>query len=419
MNLASQRIAEADAAAEKLLGYVRMAVALALGLSILVAALSPDRPDDAVLLRRLLFGGIGMSAYFALGLLAVLLVRSRRYAPWMAWGAAAADVVLIAWNIYGPIGFSGIQGIYALAFPAAMMVPLVLTFGALRFRADVQIASTVLMTLLIAVIIFAGPSDAPDPGDAPVQLALVFGAPPNAIRLVMILAVGLIVAIAVWRARRLLERVVAEAEARANLTRFLPAGVGGDMSDASLADLRTGRIVETAILFIDIRNFTEKSAAMRPEDVTGFLTRYRQTILTVAEAHHGVVDKFIGDGALVLFGLDRSAQDGASDALSAAEALYRAFEGDVSVGVGVHCGDVFVGAVGDDRRLEFTVLGDAVNIASRIESLTKDIGAPVLASEASISAAGDPAGWRALGTFEVRGQSDPIAVRALEVAGTP
>lgn len=409
-SLAERRFAEADAEAEKLLGYVRMGVATLLAASILMAALSADRPEDAILARRLVFAMIGMAAYFIVGLAAILIVRAGRYRPWVAWATALCDVSLILWNFYGGVAFAGVDPLFAMALPAAFMVPLVLTFGALRFRPEIQIAATVFAIVALSWVVFSAPAPDFDPVASMLQVKTSYGVPPNGIRIVIVLSLGLIVALAVWRARRLLERVIAETEARANLTRFLPEGVADDMSDEAVARLRQSRRASIGVMFVDIRGFTTLAERLGPEASSELLTDYRAAILDAARDHDGVVDKFIGDGALVLFGLGE--RDGAADAVAAAEALARQFkDASYRVGIGVHYGEAMVGAVGDDRRLEFTVIGDVVNVASRIEALTKEEGVAALASSAAIGAAGRD-GWRSLGVRRLRGRSAEIELCA-------
>ena len=116
--LAARRFAEADANAERLLGFVRMAVALVLALAVLFAAMSDDRPESALLDRQIIYAVSGMFCYFLVGLAAVALVGAGRHAPWIAWATAAADVGLIAGNIFSTVHFGQLNSLVALAFPA-------------------------------------------------------------------------------------------------------------------------------------------------------------------------------------------------------------------------------------------------------------------------------------------------------------
>lgn len=126
-------------------------------------------------------------------------------------------------------------------------------------------------------------------------------------------------------------------------------------------------------------------------ELTRFVSEFRACVTAAAEAHGGVIDKFAGDSAMVVFGIP---EPGPHDAKHAPD-----------------CGEVFCGAVGDAARLEFTALGDAVNVAARIEQHTKTAGHPLLVSRALIEAAGvdpDREPWHALPQVSLRGHSGTI-----------
>jgi adenylate cyclase len=138
----------------------------------------------------------------------------------------------------------------------------------------------------------------------------------------------------------------------------------------------------------------------------------------------GVVDKFIGDAAMLVFGLPSPRPDDARRALSCARALLAGTPGEwargpeatsrngaIELGIGLHAGDAFCGAVGDETRLEFTVLGDTVNVAARLEQETKAVGLPLVVSRAFLAAAGervDGRNWQQLGARTLRGRTQPV-----------
>jgi adenylate cyclase len=143
--------------------------------------------------------------------------------------------------------------------------------------------------------------------------------------------------------------------------------------------------------------------------------------MRAAEAHGGVVDKFIGDGALVVFGVPEPRDDDCVRAIACARRLLalidqwntkRGFQPPVRVGVGIHTGEVYCGLVGDDRRLEFTVLGDVVNVAAKLEQATKRFGAALLASEAVVVRAGERDGWQEVGREPLGGRGEHLAILA-------
>ena len=154
---ATKLLLEADAKAELLLGIVRMVVAGSIAVALAVGLNQANRPESEFLDKQGYFASIGMASYFLVGLAAFVLVKTGKYKPWMAWVIAFFDVFLITINVWLSIHFSGLSTQYALVFPSALMLPLILTFGALRFRPDIQISMTVLVCVFAAAIIFSNP----------------------------------------------------------------------------------------------------------------------------------------------------------------------------------------------------------------------------------------------------------------------
>lgn len=419
---ASRLLLEADAKAEQLLGIVRMVVSGSIAIALAIALNLPDRPDSEFLDKQGFLAAVGMASYFMVGLTAYLLVKKGHYRPWMAWITAFFDVILITLNVWLSINFSGLNSHYALTFPSALMIPLILTFGALRFRPYVQMFMTIMVCCLAGFIIFSNPYLDTSDADVITQMSLTHALPPNLIRIWLLFSTGTVIAIAVWRARGLLYRITKETEQRLNLTRFLPKTVVENLSDQAMLDLKKGRQLPLVMMFLDLRGFTRMSESMTPEATSVLLTEYRSHIIDVAEKYDGIVDKFIGDGALVIFGVSSTQTQAANAALEASVELNKRFEAwsskrhnngqaRLDIGIGMHLGDVFVGAVGDNRRLEFTVLGDNVNIASRIEQMTKIENYYLLASEDLIAAADQfKEGWVQLGSKALRGHTEAIEI---------
>jgi adenylate cyclase len=147
----------------------------------------------------------------------------------------------------------------------------------------------------------------------------------------------------------------------------------------------TGEEVEVTMLFLDIRNFTGYAERSPAPEVVGTLNRLFERIVPVIHEHGGHVDKFVGDGLLAVFGAPRRQSDHADKALAAALKMAGAVEAEwgdeLSVGIGLNSGTVVAGNVGGAGRLEFSVIGDAVNVAARVESATRETGDVILVSE--------------------------------------
>jgi adenylate cyclase len=145
-----------------------------------------------------------------------------------------------------------------------------------------------------------------------------------------------------------------------------------------------GEEVEVTVMFLDVRGFTSLAERRSAVEVVAMLNRLFERIVPIVHAHGGHVDKYVGDGLLAVFGAPRRQDDHADQALAAsleiAKAVDDEFDEDLSIGVGVNSGTVVAGNIGGAGRLEFSVIGDAVNVAARVEAATRDTGDAVLVS---------------------------------------
>ena len=200
--------------------------------------------------------------------------------------------------------------------------------------------------------------------------------------------------------------------------RFLDARVVASLIDEGEIDHRTkAEARELSVLFSDIRGFTSLSEIAPPEDVVALLNQYFSKQVGVIFAHGGTLDKFIGDAIMAFWGAPVAAEDHARQAVSAALAMSAALDdlrgemgalGDgLEVGIGVHSGRAVVGFIGSADRLDYTAIGDTVNLASRVEGLTKGM-ARVLVTEATRNAAGDAFEWRDCGVHRAKGREEGV-----------
>ena len=193
------------------------------------------------------------------------------------------------------------------------------------------------------------------------------------------------------------------------------------------SDLRLGgEEREVTILFSDIRNFTTLSEKMTPTEILALLNRYLDQMSSVVEQHGGVIDKYIGDAIMALFGAPVVAPDAAGRAMAAALAMSAALdklnrqlatEGvpALDIGIGINTARVVAGNMGSKTRLNYTVIGDGVNLASRLETLCKDSDyqARIIVSEATVLAAKNPPPVRPLGEVKVKGKQTAVKIFAL------
>jgi len=175
-------------------------------------------------------------------------------------------------------------------------------------------------------------------------------------------------------------------------SRFVPKEILTTLNKRSILELGLGDNVrrEMTVLFSDIRSFTTISESMTPEEIFSFINRYLQNVGPIVRKHGGYIDKYIGDAVMALF------PGGPDDALATAiemQAQARSFNSEqltsgeasaeLRIGVGIHTGDLMLGTIGEPQRMEGTVISDAVNLASRIEGLTKLYNAPIVISFAT------------------------------------
>jgi adenylate cyclase len=183
---------------------------------------------------------------------------------------------------------------------------------------------------------------------------------------------------------------------------------------------------EITVMFVDIRSSTEQAGASQPSEVVEMLNDFfRVTVRVVEQDHGGMVNKYLGDGFMAIFGAgaEDSQSNHAQDACAAGQQILVAVEdlnhdliargrAPLRIGVGIHSGPAIVGSIGSPQRLEFTAIGNTVNVASRIETLTKTVGRPMLITAAVRERLPDSSEFEDLGPREVRGVTEPIVVFA-------
>ncbi|MFV3410055.1 adenylate/guanylate cyclase domain-containing protein [Bdellovibrio bacteriovorus] len=187
-----------------------------------------------------------------------------------------------------------------------------------------------------------------------------------------------------------------------------------------------GQTKDVVVFFSDIRGFTAFSEKRSPEEVVEMLNEYFGVMVKIINSHGGVVDKFIGDAIMAVWGAPKSSDKDAHQAVRACLEMRRALEGlnerriareqpPINIGMGLHAGKAISGTIGSDERMEYTVIGNTVNTASRIEASTKAFGADLLISDTVIEKIGEDFKTELAGAAEVKGRSE--ALKMFKVRG--
>jgi adenylate cyclase len=244
-------------------------------------------------------------------------------------------------------------------------------------------------------------------------------------KVITILVVTFVLALALVRARRLLIASVAEAARARDLSRFVAPEVAERIAaaDRPIAP-GDGEVKEATVMFCDIAGFSTLSEQMSPKAVMTMLNDYFTAMAEVVDRCGGVITQFQGDAMLITFNAARPNARHAASALATAALVQqvvstRAFGPGLTLPTrcGINTGEILTGAVGAPDRLHFTVYGDNVNIAARLEQLNKRYGTMVLVTEATLRSAGATEAVRAIGSVEVRGRRTPVRIFAVGEGG--
>jgi adenylate cyclase len=217
-----------------------------------------------------------------------------------------------------------------------------------------------------------------------------------------------------------LEDITSEKRIRSTMARYMSPEVAEQLLAAGETVLG-GKDQKVSVMFSDVRNFTSISEALGARETVSMLNEYFERMVDVVLSHRGVLDKFIGDAVMALFGVPFNGEHDADDAVTVANTMFvalgqlnrerrRAGKTPLDIGVGIATGIVVVGNIGSTRRMEYTAIGDSVNLASRLESATKFYGAKILISEATRAELLHTTLLREIDRLRVQGKHEPVAI---------
>jgi len=249
--------------------------------------------------------------------------------------------------------------------------------------------------------------------------------PNHIVKAAVMMIAGAVAGLVALQLRAKFRRAIDEALSRERVINLFGQHVSPSVVDRLLESPAefTGDTREICVMFLDIRDFTASARDRPPEAVVEFLNRNFAFMIEAIDCHGGFINKFLGDGFLAIFGAPLDDPAAAGHAVAAAREILAEIDSrglsdapwPLRVGIGLHLGRAVTGNVGSPRRKEFTAIGDTVNLASRLEKLTKEYPARLIVSDSVIAALGAAAGAaRPLGAVAVKGYADLVNIWALD-----
>ncbi|RWW97968.1 adenylate/guanylate cyclase domain-containing protein [Aestuariirhabdus litorea] len=388
---------------ERLIAWVELAVVLTFLLLYLLTPKTFVAPElnvsfDASLWPQLLEAISREPVPWALGLYLVvtlgglLQAYSERLLSWRSYSAIVLNFALL----YGLIWSFHVQYQQPPAFylkaPTLLYVFIFIAIRALRFEARYVLfaggCAVVGWMLLVYYVLYASGGEMPLTRDYVHYLtsnSVLLGAEFD--KMISMVIVTSILALAITRARALLFEAVVETKIATDLARFVPAEVARQVSrDDPDLEFGGGKVGEATILFSDIEGFTSLSEQTPPVDLIRRLNRYFSVLSGPIESRGGAINQFQGDAVLASFNMPIEDRNHAVNAIRAAleiQARLRTEDAALVTRIGINTGSVVGGLVGTPERLSYTVHGDTVNLAARLEQLNKEYGTCILLSEAT------------------------------------
>jgi adenylate cyclase len=365
-----------------------------------------------------------LGIYLAFSLLRLYLALKRKLPDWMLYLSSVVDIVLLLgliWSFH--LQYEQPPSFYLKA-PTLLYLFIFIAIRALhfdpRFVISTGVSAAVGWVLMVVYVVTIDPSDSMITRDYIVYMtsnSILIGAEFD--KIVSILMVTGVLALALHRARNLLVESVIEGSAARDLSRFVPQEIAQKVIQSEEGAITgKGEVSECTILFTDIEGFTAISEALAPEELIEALNRYFTLIAKPITEHGGVISQFQGDAVLATFNVPKPDSDHASNAVRAALDIQSVLDG-VEFGDGIHfntrvginTGPVVGGLVGTGDRVGYTVHGDNVNLTARLEQLNKDYGTRIIVAESTLAMIPDGSyAFRELGEVSVRGLNRPVGI---------
>jgi adenylate cyclase len=418
------RIRAQEEASEILVGWIQLAVVLGFSLVYVASpktfsADAPFRPVPWVL-----------AAYFAFTLLRLALAHRHRLPEWLRYASIVIDMALLLvliWSFH--LQYQQPPSFYLKA-PTVLYIFIFIALRTLNFDARKVVTAGVVAVIgwlvLVVYVITIDPRDSMITHDYVEYLtsnSILIGAEVD--KVISILVVTGVLALAIKRNLGLLTYAVREGVSNEDLARFVPAEVASlTKTSEDGVQVGLGELREATILFLDIEGFTTLSERLEPKRLVGTLNQFYAAVAEPLTRHDGAIVQFQGDAVLATFNAPRLNPEHAANAVRAAleiQALLatRTFGDGIPLRarIGINTGQVVHGLIGTPDRLGYTVIGDEVNLAARLEALNKDYGSSIIVSgETRVRAGQEHLAFTLLDEVTVRGRTTSTRIYTVEAA---
>lgn len=364
-----------------------------------------------------------LALYFLFTVMRLFLAYQRILPRWFLMGSIIVDIgllMVLMWSFH--LQYEQPAPFYLKA-PTLLYVFIFVSLRMLRYESVYVVAAgTTAAVGWLVLVWYAIDNMTPESGvtrDYVLYLTsnrILIGAEVD--KVISILLVTMVLSVAQVRARRLLMRSVTDATVAHDLSRFVSPEIADQITTADHAiQPGDGETKTATVMFCDIEGFTGISERMAPKELIQTLNQYFEVFSHIVDQYHGVITQFQGDAMLISFNTAKPDPDHAANALRTAIGFQQVIaQMRFGPGIimrtrcGINTGEMISGAVGTRDRLLFTVFGDEVNIAARLEHLNKEYRTYILATEQTILAAGDEFTSQEIGNVTVRGRSTPVNV---------
>jgi adenylate cyclase len=344
------------------------------------------------------------------------MIRKKKRVPdWVQYLSAFVETSIPTAGMI--VGSTFLGPVYTLFTPAAFIYPIFIVLSALRLDLKLCVFTGAVAGLeystLALYFISQGSSAAVEP--------ILSGVPHHLFKGFLLLATGVVTGLVTMQVKKRILKSFEMVEERNRISRTFGEYVSPEVMDKLMTlkpDLRSERR-NVCVMFLDIRNFTTFAERRAPEEVVAYLESLFEFMIEIVNRHHGVINKFLGDGFMAVFGAPLTEGIDSDNAVAAAMEILDRLEAEVAcgnvlpttVGIGLHAGEAVTGSIGSSMRKEYAVIGDVVNLASRIEQLNKTFGSQLLISDRVWQNLGESIPRAiAIGDVQVKGREGTIQI---------